>query len=267
MFRSIFKRFAALSLLSAMFVTLGFADTIKLKDGSLFKGTIVSFSNGKFVIVMGSGSRRKEMTVRADEIESIRFEDDSDSPARDTPVSSQPAKTPSPRVVTTDNTKPVLKDPDPTQRPVAKPKTTPITTTPTPSTTAQTSTTPVSWSVKVLADNTANGWTNTGFVVKKGQRIRITADGTVSLGNGKTSSPSGESDIDDPNKLLKAVATGAVIAVIGDDNNDFIYVGAEREFTASRDGALFLGINEGNLDDNSGAFSAKIEIFPLTGSE
>jgi hypothetical protein len=37
-------------------------------------------------------------------------------------------------------------------------------------------------------------------------------------------------------------------------------VGSEREFTAARDGALFLGINEGYLDDNSGAFNVKIEI-------
>jgi len=50
--------------------------------------------------------------------------------------------------------------------------------------------------------------------------------------------------------------------VVGDDNNDFIYIGSDREFTASRDGALFLGINEGNLDDNSGSYSAKVEIFP-----
>ena len=54
--------------------------------------------------------------------------------------------------------------------------------------------------------------------------------------------------------------------MIGDDNNDFIYVGAEREFVATRDGALFLGINEGNLDDNSGSFNVKIEIIPDGGN-
>ena len=66
-------------------------------------------------------------------------------------------------------------------------------------------------------------------------------------------------------KLLKNVATGALIAVIGDDNNDFIYVGSSREFTATRDGALFLGINEGNLNDNSGSYNVKIEILPDDG--
>ena len=51
-----------------------------------------------------------------------------------------------------------------------------------------------------------------------------------------------------------------LIAVIGDDNNDFIFVGEDREFVARRDGALFLGINEGNLNDNSGSFDVIIEV-------
>ncbi len=100
---------------------------------------------------------------------------------------------------------------------------------------------------------------------RKGQRIRISGDGTVSLGRGKSSPPAGVPSIADEQKLLKNVATGALVAVIGDDNNDFIYIGAEREFVATRDGALFLGINEGNLDDNSGAFSVTIQIIPDDG--
>jgi hypothetical protein len=67
-------------------------------------------------------------------------------------------------------------------------------------------------------------------------------------------------DLEDPTKLLKSVPTGALLAVIGDDNNDFIYIGESREFTAGRDGALYLGVNEGNLSDNSGAFDVKIEV-------
>ncbi len=121
---------------------------------------------------------------------------------------------------------------------------------------------PIVWNVKVTADNTANGWTNSGWVLKKGQKIRISGDGKVSLGKGNSSTPSGVSELNDDQKLLKNVPTGALIAVIGDDNNDFIYIGAEREFIATRDGALFLGINEGYLDDNSGSFNVKVEIIP-----
>ena len=63
---------------------------------------------------------------------------------------------------------------------------------------------------------------------------------------------------------LASLGVGTIlpIAVIGDDNNEFIYVGASREFVAARDGALFLGVNEGNLNDNSGAFDVTVEIVP-----
>jgi len=43
---------------------------------------------------------------------------------------------------------------------------------------------------------------------------------------------------------------------IGDDNDDFIFVGRSRDFVAQRDGVLFLGVNEGNLSDNSGFSSS-----------
>jgi len=126
---------------------------------------------------------------------------------------------------------------------------------------------PVELAVKVRADNTANGWTNSGWVVKKGQRIRVSGSGEVSIGGGKTTGPSGLYDLEDGGKLLKSVPTGALIAVIGDDNNEFIYIGSQREFTATRDGALFLGLNEGNLNDNAGMFDVKIEISPEGGEE
>jgi hypothetical protein len=111
--------------------------------------------------------------------------------------------------------------------------------------------------VKVFADNTI---TNTLFVAEHGQTIRIKASGKVSLGKGLTSTPSGISSLPDSEKLLKNEATGGLIAVIGDDNNDFIFLGKELEFTAGHDGFLFLGINEGNLKDNSGYYEVEIEI-------
>ncbi|CAN5559637.1 hypothetical protein BH10ACI2_BH10ACI2_17530 [soil metagenome] len=228
-----------------------FADTLRLKDGSIIKGKIVTFGGGKFTVAMGEGSRRKELVFLASEVDSIQF----DSPGGGSQMPDvvnrnasydEPAKTVplviSPKVITKDY---------PSQ----------------PSTSASAEKMkPIEWKVKVLADNTSNGWTNSGWVVKKGQKIRITGDGKIQLGKGQTSTPSGVAAINDEQKLLKNVATGALIAVIGDDNNDFIYVGAEREFTATRDGALFLGINEGYLEDNSGSYSVKIEILPDTGN-
>ena len=231
------------------------AGTIRLKDGSIIKGKIVGFAGGKFKVSTGGGSRKREMTFAADEIESIDFDSPGDNLA--TVPASVPAYVPSavqpeakekPVVVAQDE--PKVSDDSDTSVPA------------TPSTRKVSFGKPVALSVKVLADNTANGWTNSGWVVRKGQKIRITGTGEVSIGRGKSTGPSGLYDLEDNAKLLKSVPTGALIAVIGDDNNEFIYVGTEREFTATRDGALFLGLNEGNLNDNTGSFDVRVEISP-----
>lgn len=222
-----------------------FADTIRLKDGSLIKGKIVSFDGGVFTVLIGDNVRQRRLTFRADEIESIKFESAASPPAASPAADSKIIKVGQTRSQT---------DPaaDTTTRPVSK--------SPSPPATAQ----PIAINVSVLADETANGWTNSGWVVSKGQRIRVSGKGRVSLGNGRFSSPRGISTLPDQNKLIKDKPTGGLIAVIGDDNNDFIYIGDSYEFTAERDGHLFLGINEGELSDNSGSFDVRVEIDPAT---
>jgi hypothetical protein len=260
-------RFTMAATLSAILSITAFADTIRLKDGSIIKGKITSFGGGKFTVAIGEGTRRREMTFTAADIESIVFDGESriDQPVAVStrPVSTNPAPAKNPRVVVSDNTpatvEPVAKVQKPEPEIVQEPDPAPVVIAPTQrASTAK----PVEVSVKVLADSTSNGWTNSGWVVRKGQKIKITGSGEISIGNGKTSSASGLYDLEDESKLLKAVPTGALIAVIGDDNNEFIYIGSEREFIASRDGALFLGVNEGNLSDNTGSFDVKVEIAP-----
>jgi hypothetical protein len=265
-FRSNAFRVFASSLVIAALGVATLADTIRLKDGTMIKGKIVGFAGGKFTISIGSGSRKRQMTFSSEEIESIQFDQ------MQTTAAVVPASNPGPSPVRTEIKKEPATvavnepEPEPEPEPVKTQVKTPVN--PPPATTKKVSyTKPVELTVKVLADNTANGWTNSGWVVKKGQRIRISGSGEVSIGRGKTTGPSGLYDLEDNDKLLKSVPTGALIAVIGDDNNEFIYVGAEREFTATRDGALFLGLNEGNLNDNSGSFEVKIEISTETGGE
>jgi hypothetical protein len=228
-----------------------FADTIRLKDGSTIKGRITGFSGGKFTVTVGEGTRRKEFTFSAGEIESIEF-DRSEVPDRyaananpsTVKVSDRPNEDP-----------PIVREEKIAKRPVNNSQGAN-------NDPASSSIKPIVLNINVLADNTGNGWTNSGWVVKKGQRIRIIGDGEVSLGKGQKSGPGGLYTLEDNRKLLTSVPTGALIAVIGDDNNDFIYIGTDREFVATRDGTLFLGVNEGNLDDNSGSFKVKIEISP-----
>ena len=105
-------------------------------------------------------------------------------------------------------------------------------------------------------------WTSTGLIVKRGDRIRISASGSVTLDpvSGRATGPEGISDLTDPKKLVPDQPTGALIGVIGADNDDFIFIGRASEFTAARDGLLFLSVNEGNLSDNTGTYKAVIEV-------
>ena len=216
--------------------TSTFPDTIRLKDGSVIHGQVVGFKDQQFTILIGGGAkgRKGRTTVYVEDIESIEF----DNTTGDT-------------VAAVDNV-PVSQPPRTNNAP---PEVTPRTDT------APISSAPTFFTVKVAvrADSANNGWTNSGLVVRKGQRLRVSASGRVSLGRGRFSTPAGLSTISDNDKLMRTEPTGALIAVIGDDNDDFILLGARREFVAQRDGVLFLGVNEGELTDNTGTYDIVIE--------
>ncbi|MCY7345016.1 MAG: hypothetical protein LH614_02260 [Pyrinomonadaceae bacterium] len=222
-----------------------FADTIRLKDGSIIKGKIVSFGGGKFTVKVGA----RQINYSAAEVESITFDGDS-MPATNikTSADTSPNTDKGSTVITVgQNTKPIS---SPTISP--RVNTNPTTLPPK----------PIEINVKVLADNSSNGWSNSGWVVRKGQKIKIIGSGSVSLGGGRYTTANGIASLSDKDKLMAQESTGGLIAVIGDNNNEFIFIGDSKEFTATRDGALFLGVNEGNLSDNSGVFDVKIEISP-----
>lgn len=249
-FKSNLFRFSSAFCLALSLTFAAFADTIRLKDGSVIKGKIVSFGGSKFTVLIADGTRRRQLTFNVGEVESISF----DTAATGDNVSGNATRNGGGDV----NNSTV---PAPTPAPV--PAATPAVTPPVNSSPAATAVLkPVTINVSVFADNTSNGWTNSGFVVQKGQRIRVGSTGRISLGSGRSAPPEGIANSPDANKLMANEATGAVIAVIGDDNNEFIFIGAGREFTATRDGALFLGVNEGNLTDNSGKFDVKVNIYP-----
>src|SRR5260370_21613442 len=70
--------------------------------------------------------------------------------------------------------------------------------------------------VRVRSDNTNNGWTNSGLVVRRGQRLRINASGRVNLGNNRFSTPDGLPNVPDRDKLMRNQPTGGLSAVICD---------------------------------------------------
>ena len=273
--------------LAALALALGLcavalADTIRLKDGQVIRGQIISFRDQQFTVLIGSGARgrRSRVTVYMEDVDSIEFDSagggDTSSNAGTDDNSTAPVETsrtqpaPAPRQSEPRQTTrpPVLGNGD-----TGSPSNAGRTNNGTSTTTSATQTTPTGVGggspffpvrVRVRADNTANGWTDSGLMVRKGQRLRVTATGRVSLGNGNFSTPTGLPRLVDTEKLMRNEPTGELIAVIGDDNDDFIPIGASREFYAPRDGRLFLGVNEGNLGDNTGSYDALIEVEPVT---
>ena len=222
------------------------ADTIRLKDGSVIRGQVIGFKDQQFTILIGGNARgrRGQTTVYVEDVESIEFDSTSGGPsatdesmARNNPPSTRPST------------------------PVNQPEATDRSTDRSIDTTPASSSMPTFFTIKVgvRADAANNGWTNSGLVVRKGQRLRVSASGRVSLGRGRFSTPGGLANVNDTDKLMRNEATGALIAVIGDDNDDFIVIGPRREFVAQRDGVLFLGVNEGDLTDNTGSYDIVIE--------
>ncbi len=238
------RTIACFALVLALFAP-ALADTIRLKDGNVIRGQVIGFKDQQFTVLVGSGAqgRRSRTLVYVEDVESIEF--DSATTAAAAGLANDDTQT--------SNTAPINQAPRPTQQtdnrpPVRTPQSAP-------------STSPTFFTIKVAvrADNANNGWTNSGLVVRQGQRLRISATGRVSLGGGRFSTPSGMTGSTDNEKLMRTEATGALIAVIGDDNDDFLLIAARRDFVAQRDGVLFLGVNEGNLSDNTGTYDVVIE--------
>jgi len=250
-------RLLALLLITLLAVIPVLADTIRLKDGSVLRGQVIGFKDQQFTILIGSGARgrRSRVMVYMEEVESIEFDTATTAAAAalgndDTssnPGISEPISQPS--------------------RPVSQPN--PVNSNPQSSSPPRTNTAPTFFqvNVRVRGDNAGNGWTNSGLVVRRGQRLRINASGRVTLGGGRFATPEGVPGLPDRDKLMRNQPTGGLIAVIGDDNDDFIFIGATRDFVAQRDGVLFLGVNEGNLSDNTGVYDAVIEAEAASGQQ
>jgi hypothetical protein len=255
--KKLFYPLSAFAIVLAL-VAPSLADTIRLKDGTVIRGQVVGFRDQQFTVLIGAGSkgRRSRTMIYVEDVESIEFDSlgnaaagGGDAGNNEGVIRVEPADTTANNSDTTSSA-PVRTKPLPD-----------TTTSPRGASTVPISASPTFFTIKVTvrADNANNGWTNSGLVVRKGQRLRINGSGRVSLGGGRFSTPTGLPTVADNDKLLRNEATGALIAVIGDDNDDFILIGNRRDFVAQRDGVLFLGVNEGNLVDNTGTYDVVIE--------
>jgi len=221
------------------------ADTVKLRDGSILKGKVVSYAQRKFTIEVYIGGAISQHVVPVEEVESVEFDHgDAGAVSRAEPVGAGqlPAQAPPPRAGVPRDNAPEIATPDPGPPPSDD----------------------NAGALPVVAEKTvsvaaAADWTSTEIRVQKGQRIVISASGEVDLGDNQRTGPEGIS-LADSRKLVAARPTGALIAVVGDDNDDFIFVGKATEFVSPHNGILFLSVNEGNLKDNTGAFVARVKV-------
>src|SRR5258705_6994035 len=78
-------------------VVPSFADTIRLKDGSVIHGQVVGFKDQQFTILIGAGAkgRRGRTTIYVEDIDSIEFDATTGDSvaANDTVPVSQPPRT------------------------------------------------------------------------------------------------------------------------------------------------------------------------------
>jgi len=104
-------------------------------------------------------------------------------------------------------------------------------------------------------------WIDTGVDLKRGERVRIDATGTINIGRRRIG-PAGLST-SDPNSPLPRAAEGELIGAIGNEyDSPIIEIGASREFVADRAGRLYLTPNLAarNTDSfyGSGIYKAQI---------
>jgi hypothetical protein len=220
-----------------------FADTVKLRDGSVLKGKVVSYTQRKFTIEVYIGGAVSQHVIPVEEVESVEFDPgDVGTVSRAEAVGANPpSAAPSRAGIPRDNA-PEVATPDPGPPPSED------------NTGAIPAIAEKTVSVAAAAD-----WTSTEIRVQRGQRIVISASGEVDLGDNQRTGPDGLS-LADSRKLVAARPTGALIAVVGDDNDDFVFIGRATEFVSPHNGILFLSVNEGNLKDNTGAFVARVKV-------
>jgi len=233
------------------------ADTIRLRDGSVLRGNVISYNQRKFTIIVYIGGSQSQHVVSVEDIESVEF-DGSEALAR---TGAGGANPPGSEIITQSRS-PIPREPQPANQPAEPPPSPPLDAQPAGN--AALVTEPDTGAMPAIAEKTvsiaaAADWTSTEIRVQRGQRIVINASGEIDLGDGQRSGPDGV-QVSDNRKLVTSRATGALIAVVGDDNDDFIYVGRSSEFTARHNGILFLSVNEGNLKDNAGAFVARVRV-------
>src|SRR2546423_1047089 len=109
-------------------------------------------------------------------------------------------------------------------------------------------------SVQVTLDS---NWVDSGVYVRRGEPVQVSATGVIAVGRSRIT-PDGLRSMD-PTAPLPTAAEGELIGAIGrDPRAPIIELGSNREFTADRNGRLFLTANRGSFANARGSFNVQI---------
>lgn len=103
-------------------------------------------------------------------------------------------------------------------------------------------------------------WVDTNIDVQTGQDVYFEPGGEVKWGPNRSAGPGGEINSPaNPNRPIPNRPGAALIGRVGGNSTDYFFIGANRApFRMRSTGRLFLGVNDDNLQDNSGAFRVVI---------
>ena len=113
-------------------------------------------------------------------------------------------------------------------------------------------------------------WIDTGISLEPGQRISVTAEGTLRYSDAKEDNgPEGLTrNFKDLIRILpfNDAGRGALIGRIGDaDIAQAFLLGAHKEVVAPIKGELALGINQSDNDTGDGSYTVKLQVFAYDG--
>ncbi len=108
-------------------------------------------------------------------------------------------------------------------------------------------------------------WVDTGLDVRRGDRLTFNASGQIQVAPGRAADASGGAGgrfgarrpTANANYPVPGMGAGGLIAKVG-DGTPFAIGAGNRDITMPVAGRLFLGVNDDNVSDNSGAFTVTV---------
>lgn len=206
----------------AMFlVSAALADTLYLKNGSVLKGTFIGFETNQFIFELTNGNRLK---FRPAEVERLVMERDV-ATSTGAPIPGRPS--------------PPTRDPNPP---------------------GGTTGSGPRWEAAPAFDvRLEDQWIRSTIQVTRGQNIRVTATGNVTLEGRTQTGPDGLNGRRDPDAPLPNENDGALIAAIGQDSPP-ILIGRSKEFIADHDGLLYFTVNHWETGNARGQFRVTVSV-------